>query len=81
MTSTIAIVGAGLGGLVLARVLQKYGIRAMIYELDAAAEGEATRVLDKAGTLFIDQAPKNGEGGTRIHFSRIDPLTRLLGKF
>lgn len=97
MTYSIAIVGAGLGGLVLARVLQAHGIRSTLYELDAAAgvrkqggsldmheesgqlalrvagvyeefrrlthpQGEATRVLDKVGTVFIDQAPQSGEG-------------------
>jgi 2-polyprenyl-6-methoxyphenol hydroxylase-like FAD-dependent oxidoreductase len=100
MTSpTIAIAGAGLGGLVLARVLQLHGIQSTVYESDAAADsrtqggsldmheesgqlalresglyeefhrlthpqGEAMRVLDKAGTVFID-APSSdtGEGG------------------
>jgi 2-polyprenyl-6-methoxyphenol hydroxylase-like FAD-dependent oxidoreductase len=94
----IAIVGAGLGGLVLARVLQIYGISSTVYELDAAANtrkqggsldmheesgqialrtaglyeefrrltrphGEAMRVLDKAGTVFINHAPKEGARG------------------
>ncbi|MEV6865395.1 NAD(P)/FAD-dependent oxidoreductase [Streptosporangium subroseum] len=95
---SIAIVGAGLGGLVLARVLQMHGIPSTVYELDAAADardqggsldmheesgqlalreaglyeefrrlthpqGEAMRVLDRAGTVFIDHAPEDGEGG------------------
>ena len=95
---SIAIVGAGLGGLVLARVLQIHGIQSTVYELDVAADarkqggsldmheesgqlalrttglyekfrhlthpqGEAMRVLDKAGTVFINHAPEDGEGG------------------
>ncbi|MDF2117265.1 NAD(P)/FAD-dependent oxidoreductase [Roseiarcaceae bacterium H3SJ34-1] len=92
---SIAIVGGGLGGLVLARILQMHGIDATVYEADASADarrqggsldmheksgqlalrkaglyeeferlvrpqGEAMRVLDKAGTIFIDHA---GPGG------------------
>ncbi|MDT7728262.1 MAG: hypothetical protein QOI21_4838 [Actinomycetota bacterium] len=95
---SIAIAGAGLGGLVLARVLQVHGIPATVYESDVAADardqggvldmheesgqlalreaglyeefrrlthpqGEAMRVLDKAGTVFIDHEPEGGEGG------------------
>jgi 2-polyprenyl-6-methoxyphenol hydroxylase-like FAD-dependent oxidoreductase len=94
----IAIIGAGLGGLVLARVLQSHGIPSTVYELDVAADarkqggsldmheqsgqfalrtaglyqefrrltqpqGEAMRVLDKSGTVFINYAPEEGEGG------------------
>jgi 2-polyprenyl-6-methoxyphenol hydroxylase-like FAD-dependent oxidoreductase len=96
--SRIAIIGAGLGGLILARVLQVRGISSTVYELDVAADarkqggfldmheksgqlalraaglyeqfrrltqpqGEAMRVLDKTGTVFINDAPEEGEGG------------------
>lgn len=92
---SIAIAGAGLGGLVLARILQMHGISCTLYESDASADarqqggsldmheesgqhalrtaglydefqrlirphGESMRLLDKAGTVFIDHA---GEGG------------------
>ncbi len=95
---SIAIVGAGLGGLVLARILQLRGVPCTVYELDPAADarqqggvldmhersgqfalrtaglyeefrrlvqpqGEAMRVLDKAGTVFIDYAPGDGQWG------------------
>lgn len=95
---SIAIVGGGLGGPVLARILQLHGIASTVYELDAALdarqqggmldlheesgqralreaglyeefrklvhpEGEAMRVLDKAGTVFIDQRAEEGGRG------------------
>lgn len=94
----IAIIGAGLGGLTLARILQVHGIASTVYDLDISSnardqggsldmheesgqlalreaglyeqfrglthpQGENMRVLDKAGTVFIDHAPESGEEG------------------
>jgi 2-polyprenyl-6-methoxyphenol hydroxylase-like FAD-dependent oxidoreductase len=92
----IAIVGGGLGGPVLARILQRHGIASTIHELEASIDArpqggmldlhaesgqralreaglfeelrehvnpqdEAMRVLDKTGTLFIDQSAEEGD--------------------
>jgi 2-polyprenyl-6-methoxyphenol hydroxylase-like FAD-dependent oxidoreductase len=50
MTPRISIVGGGLGGLTLARVLSTLGIPSTIYELDESA---ASR--DQGGTLDLDE--------------------------
>jgi 2-polyprenyl-6-methoxyphenol hydroxylase-like FAD-dependent oxidoreductase len=97
MRRSVTIVGAGLGGLTLARVLHVRGIPATIYEAEPSAGartqggqldihehngqlaleaagltnefraiihegGQATRVLDRNGTVLLDQ-PDNGTGG------------------
>jgi 2-polyprenyl-6-methoxyphenol hydroxylase-like FAD-dependent oxidoreductase len=94
---SIAVVGGGLSGLVLARILQQHDIACTVYERDATADArrqgglldlhvesgqlalreaglheqfrrltrpqaEAMRVMDKAGTVFIDQAAEDSSG-------------------
>ncbi|WP_197381187.1 FAD-dependent oxidoreductase [Mycolicibacterium mengxianglii] len=97
MMTPVTIVGAGLGGLTLARVLHVHGIPATVYEAEASPQnrtqggqldihehdgqralaaaglleefraiihqgGEASRVLDRSGTVLLDQ-PDDGAGG------------------
>lgn len=107
----IAVIGAGLGGLMLARVLHVKGVEAAVYDLDASptarpqggmldmheesgqaalraaglydafraiihAGGEATRIIDKDGTLLREDS---GEDGQRPEVSRGALRDVLLG--
>lgn len=108
---SIAVVGGGLSGPVLARILQRHGIACTVYERDAGPDArrqgglldlhvesgqlalreaglhegfrrlvqpqaEAMRVMDKAGTVFIDEQP--GERSGRPEIDRTDLRNLLL---
>ncbi|KOV93612.1 FAD-dependent oxidoreductase [Streptomyces sp. NRRL B-3648] len=108
----VAVVGAGLGGLTLARVLHVHGIEAALFDLEASAGartqggmldihedsgqealraaglyeeflarvhpgGQATRVLDRHGTVHLAE-PDDGTGG-RPEIDRGDLRALLLG--
>lgn len=113
MPSSIAVVGGGLSGLVLARVLQQHGVACTVYERDATAtvrrqgglldlhvdagqpalreaglyeqfrrlvrpQAEAMRVMDKAGTVFIDQPDDGSDEGGRPEIDRTELRALLL---
>lgn len=106
---SIAVVGGGLAGLVLARILQRHDIACTVYELDAGPDArrqgglldlhvesgqlalreaglyeqfrrltrpqaEAMRVMDKAGTVFIDQPAEVNSGRPEIDRTELRAL-------